>query len=266
MTGSNSNPLVSIITVCRNAGASIGKTLDAVAAQSYAPLEYIVIDGVSTDGTLDLVKACPAVTHWVSEPDKGIADAFNKGIALARGEWIGILNADDWYEPDAVARALQHAEGADILHGAIRYWQGAEPRETVYPNQNRLPWEMTINHPSVFARRKVYEEIGGFRDDFHYAMDYEFLLRAWTAGYKFVEITPGIITNMSFGGASDLHWRKALREVRRAKNLHSAKVARNTLYWLWQLGRGSLRRALQALGLEGAVRFARKHFSILKKQ
>lgn len=259
-------PLISIITICRNAEATIAKTLASVAAQTCAPFEYIIIDGASADRTLELVKACPAVTRWVSEPDNGIADAFNKGLALATGEWVGILNADDWYEPDALQRVLQHVEGADIVHGALRYWEGGSPKETVWPNQNRLPWEMTINHPTVFVRNRIYKEIGGFKTDFRYAMDYEFLLHAWKAGYKFVEVKSGLIANMSFGGASDAHWRKALLEARRAKNSYYPGVVRNTFYWLWQLGRGSLRRGLQALGLEGAVRFARNHFSILKKR
>lgn len=82
-------PLVSIITVCRNAAATIQATLDSVVAQTYPNIEYLVIDGVSTDATLELVGNCPAVTRVVSEPDKGIADAFNKGIALAQGEWVG---------------------------------------------------------------------------------------------------------------------------------------------------------------------------------
>src|SRR5581483_3497952 len=99
---------VSVVTAVRNAAATIARTIASVRAQDFAGIEHIVVDGASGDGTLEVLRSLGRdVALWTSEPDRGISDAFNKGIALARGEIIGILNGDDWYEPGAVAAAVQ---------------------------------------------------------------------------------------------------------------------------------------------------------------
>ena len=257
-------PLVTIITVCRNAQGTIGRTLRSLEAQTYPNIEYIVVDGASTDGTLEAVRQSPAVARWISEPDKGIADAFNKGIALARGEWIGILNADDWYEPDAVAAAMAAPDGADLIHGAVRYWDGGDPREVYHPRQDRLHLEMTINHPSAFVRRSLYERLGGFDPGYRYAMDYELILRFLADGARLVQLE-AVLANMSYGGASDAHWRGAALECARAKSAHLGSPLTAGAYCGWQIARGGARRALEKLGLRGLIRAFRKRFSVVPK-
>ena len=258
-------PLVTIITVCRNAGDTIERTLQSVTAQTYPHIEYIVIDGASTDGTVEMVRACSAVTTWISEADKGIADAFNKGLARASGEWVGILNADDWYEPETVARVIGAIKDADIVHGAVRYWEGDKPREVYYPCQAKLTREMTINHPSVFVRRSVYEAEGGFDPAYRLAMDYELMLRLYVKGYRFKELGNTVLANMSHGGASDRCWAQAFWEAARAKLRHLSSPASTWAYCGWQLIRGSIRRVCERLGFERIVRRARKHISPMRK-
>lgn len=262
----NMAPLVTVITVCRNAEATIGRTLQSVAEQTYAPVEYIVVDGVSTDATLERIAACPAVTRWISEADNGIADAFNKGIAMARGEWVGILNADDWYEPHTVSTIVHAAGDADVVHGAVRYWDGDARKEVYYPNQSALRREMTINHPSVFVRRSVYEAVGGFDVTYKYAMDYELMLRILAAGYRFRSVENAVLANMRFGGASDVNWTAALGEVLRAKGRHFPAPLKNRAYFCLQLLRGKTRRLLEKYGCDEGVRAFRKRWSVMDKR
>ena len=259
-------PLVSIITVCRNAGGVIERAMQSVAAQTYPHIEYIVIDGASTDGTVEIIRACPAVSAWISEADTGIADAFNKGLARASGEWVGILNADDWYEPETVARVVEAAADADVIHGALRFWEGDTPREVYYPRQARLTWEMTVNHPSVFVRRSVYEAEGGFDPAYRLAMDYELLLRLYVKGYRFKELGDTVLANLRYGGVSDRRWTMALREAAWAKLRHLPHPAATWAYFGWQLVRGGIRRACERLGLDRAVRRVRKHISPMRKE
>jgi len=261
----NQSNSVSIVTVCLNSEKTIEKTFSSVCLQDYPNIEYVVVDGDSADSTVDLIKKCSAVTKWISEPDNGISDAFNKGIALSSCEWIGIINADDWYEVDAVKSALMHANNADIIHGPVRYWKNETPIGVYYPNQARLCWEMSINHPSVFVRRSVYEALGGFDPSYRYAMDYEFLLRALAAGYRFCAVSDVILANMSTGGVSDLCWRKSILEVMRAKDKHFPSFFRNRIYFLIQLVRGYARRFFEFLGIDSFVRFFRNYFSVMRK-
>lgn len=257
-------PLVSIITVCRNAEKTIDRTIASVAAQSYARVEYIIIDGASTDGTLDIVKGSPAVTHWISEPDDGIVDGFNKGLRLARGAWIGIINADDWYEEGAVAAVMAAADGADVVHGFVRYWDGDAPREIYYPDQDKLRREMTVNHPSMFVRRAAYEACGGFDPAYRYAMDYELALRLLVKGARF-RMLPQVIANMRYGGASDVHWRRAVLECARAKAALLHAPVSSYAYACWQWLRGGTRRMCERLGLLGVISWFRRHASVVRK-
>lgn len=253
------------MTVCLNSEKTIEKTFNSIICQNYPNIEYIVIDGGSTDSTVALIKKYSVVTKWVSEPDNGISDAFNKGISLASGEWIGIINADDWYEVDAIKSAMRYANEADIIHGPVRYWEGNVPLGIYYPNQAFLRWEMSINHPSVFVRRSVYESLGGFDPSYRYAMDYEFFLRALVSGYRFSTVTDVVLANMSTGGVSDLCWKKSILEVLRAKDKHFPSFLKNKAYFLMQLFRGCCRRFFEFMHLNDFVRFFRKYFSVMRK-
>ena len=259
-------PLVSIVTVVRNRAAALPRAMESVFAQDYSALEYIVVDGGSTDGTLDVIRRFEdRVEIWTSEPDAGISDAFNKGIAFSRGEIIGILNSDDWYEPRAVSasvRALTES-GGDIAHGKLQYWEGGRKSYFVTGDARLLEKGMTIGHPTVFVRRRCYEHFGLFRRDFRQAMDYEWLLRAKVSGARFCFVNEWL-ANMQNGGLGEQRWRQSQKEVARARAIHLARARGPIPYWMYfysAVTKGTIRRTLDTLHLGAARRWYHRHLS-----
>lgn len=252
-------PSVSIVTIVRNGATTLGRAVQSVLSQEYPKIEYIVVDGGSTDGTLDVIRSQDdRIAVWVSETDAGISDAFNKGIAFAHGDIVGILNSDDWYDPGAIS-AVVHAlveSSADIAYGKLQYWEGNRRTYLVTSDASLLDRGMTVGHPTVFVRRACYERLGLFRLDFRQAMDYEWLLRAKVSGalFCFVDLC---LANMQGGGVGDRHWRQSQREVARARAIHLPNARGVIPYWTYlglAITKGTIRRALDALGLS-AVRW-----------
>lgn len=252
-------PLVSIITVVRNGVATVEQTILSVLDQSYIPIEYIVIDGASTDGTIDRIRTFDdRLAYWRSEPDAGISDAFNKGIALARGSIIGLLNADDAYEPDAVATAvavLARDPGAGFVFGHLRLTDRGRSyiayADSGYARiiARRMP---TLNHPTVFMRAAVYAEHGTFRTDLRLAMDYELLLRIHRCGIRGVAVDR-VLATMRLGGLSHQQAHRRIREaiaIAREYGLGSLAAAREYGFAIMKL---ALVSALLAIGAPGAV-------------
>jgi len=251
---SDNQPLVSIVTAVRNGATTFERALQSVLSQDYPRVEYIVVDGGSTDGTLDIIRSRDdRITVWVSETDAGISDAFNKGVAFAHGDIVGILNSDDWYEPGAISAAV-HAlaeSGADIAYGKLQYWQNDRRTYLVTSDASLLDRGMTVGHPTVFVRRACYERLGLFRLDFRQAMDYEWLLRAKSGGARFCFVDT-CLANMQGGGVGDRHWRISQSEVARARAIHLPNARGAIPYWtyLWlAIAKGTIRRALDVLGL-----------------
>lgn len=177
---------MSVVTVCFNSAATIGDTLASVAAQRGVAVEHIVIDGGSTDGTMEIVRRRPHVTVAVSEPDKGPYDAMNKGLARATGDYVGFLNADDFLSaPDALAAMAEAAEAADadaVIAGVAMVDQndpGAVRR--YYAVRSYRPWMLALGHmpphPTFYARTAMLREAGGFDDGFRIAGDFDLILR-----------------------------------------------------------------------------------------
>jgi len=251
---SDPQPLVSIVTIVCNGATTIGRAMKSVLSQEYPKIEYIVIDGGSTDGTLDVIRSQDErIAVWVSEADAGISDAFNKGIAYAHGHIVGILNSDDWYESGAI-NAIVHAlveSGADIAYGKLQYWDGNRRTYLVTGEASLLGKGMTVGHPTVFVRRACYERFGLFRLDFRQAMDYEWLLRAKVSGARFCFIDL-CLANMQGGGIGDRYWRQSQREVARARAIHLPNARGAIPYWTYlglAITKGTIRRVLDALGL-----------------
>ncbi len=199
---------VSIITVVYNGAATLERTIESVLAQDYGNLEYIIVDGGSTDGTLDIIRKHEAkLACWVSERDKGIYDAMNKGIAMATGDWVGLINADDAYAPGAVAKAMRAVAGrpaVNIVHGdiLIDYPNGhAKVKRAKQSGFLLKYWEMVLNHPSFFVRRSYYRG-HPFDPAFRVSGDHLWTLRAWREAPAQFLYVPEVLALFTAGGAS----------------------------------------------------------------
>jgi glycosyltransferase involved in cell wall biosynthesis len=219
LSGSPQRPLVSIVTVVYNGAATLERTIKSVLSQSYANIEYIIVDGGSTDGTIDLLrKYDDKLAYWVSERDKGIYDAMNKGIALCTGKWIGLINADDWYEPDTVQKMVDRA-GSDpkinIVHGDIwlQYPNGQRTLKRARISGFLLKyWEMVLNHPSFFVRRSFYEG-RPFDSRLKVSADHKWTYEAFRDSASSFAYIPAPLANFTVGGASmSIPLKKVLKE------------------------------------------------------
>ncbi len=199
--------LVTVITPCYNSEKTIRRTIESVLNQTYSNIEYLIIDGASTDKTIEIAQSYEAAfggrMKIYSEPDAGIYYAMNKGIGLANGELIGIVNSDDYYEPQAVEYMLKARSDKpyQILYGFERILKDGKETRIVIHHHTNLPNQM-ITHPTCFVTRKLYEDKGVFNTDYRYSADYEFMLRMYKD--KQVEFTPvyKLISNYALGGAS----------------------------------------------------------------
>lgn len=268
-TGESAQPLVSIITVVLNREITLPDAMRSIFDQTYTgPIEYIIIDGGSRDGTVDVIRKHESrIAAWISEPDAGISDAFNRGLALANGAIIGILNSDDWYELDAVervVRAFREQPGAGIACGRLQYWKEDRP-DAIFPSlPDQLGIDMTVNHPTMFVHRDLYERAGLFKLDYRFAMDYELALRFQAMGARFASID-AVLANMRYDGAADRNWYHSLREMRQAqREVYPGRIAFAFAYWL-KFARSVTGRLLAAIGLGALNRFYRSRISRFRR-
>ncbi len=200
-------PLVSIITVVLNGEKHIEQTIKSVLVQSYSNIEYLIIDGGSVDGTLSIIKKYEdKIDYWQSEKDKGIYFAMNQGISLAKGEIIGILNADDFYLENAVTNIIEthHKYNADIYYGdmlLVKDNSAVSSENKMKPDISKMNEKPSVFHPTCFVKKSVYDKIGLFDTQFKISSDYEFLLRCIRKNFKF-QYVPHSITGFRAGGMS----------------------------------------------------------------
>jgi glycosyltransferase involved in cell wall biosynthesis len=220
---SSERPMASVITVSFNSERTIERTIRSVLGQTYPSVEYIVIDGGSRDGTVDIIRRyADRLAHWVSERDRGISHAFNKGIAIARGELIGIINSDDWYEPDAVQVAVSAFEERrpDVIFGDLFFPEIAYSQKGDADFGDKLLYRMpNLNHPTCFVSKQTYDRCGGYDESLEIAMDFELLRRCFLAGCSF-HYTGRTMANMSLAGASSERLAKRYLEVLRVAGYH----------------------------------------------
>lgn len=220
---------ITIITVAFNASRTIADTLDSVAAQTHPDIEHIVVDGASTDDTLDIVgRHGKRVARLISEPDHGIYDAMNKGLSVVTGEVVGFLNADDVYADNAVLErvsAILENEGLDALFGDAEFVNSVRPDHPLRRYRSdrfcpeRIAWGWMPAHPALFLKRSVYERFGQFRTDYRIAGDFELVARIFHGGTLSYRHVPEVLVRMRTGGISTGGWRNTIllnREVLRA--------------------------------------------------
>ena len=199
------NPLVSIITVVYNGQVTIEKCIESVKKQSYGNIEHIIIDGGSTDGTLDIIKKHgDEISYWTSEPDKGIYDAMNKGLKIAQGDFIAILNADDYYLPNAIELSMQEIEetNSDYSFAEVQYVNSKAKIRPIFPlEQNKIYQEMLYPHVSAVISKKIYDEVGYFDTNFKIAGDHDMALRIHLNNYKYCYVSE-VIAELEEGGVS----------------------------------------------------------------
>jgi glycosyltransferase involved in cell wall biosynthesis len=206
--------LVSIITVVFNGEKYLKKTIDSVLNQTYQNIEYIIIDGESTDSTIDIIKSyANKIAYWVSEPDNGIYDAMNKGISIARGELICILNSDDWFEPSAVELFVNSYRETDskyviIVGDTNRIGKNDKVLFTMKNSEEifrrKINYTMSVSHPSVCISASVYKELlKGFRLKYKIISDYDLIFRASKSPQINFIFLHNTVVNMREGGVSD---------------------------------------------------------------
>lgn len=200
-------PLVSIITVVYNGEKTLLDTINSVANQTYKNIEYIIIDGLSTDNTLEIIRSnIKIISTLISEEDDGLYDAMNKGIGIARGDIVGIINSDDWYEPEAVEIAvnafIKNPE-VEIVHGNMNYFYNNQVSKKITPLGGMLRMKllgMSYFHPTFFVKKSVYNGLK-FNINYRILADYDFVMRCILSNKKFYYINR-ILANMRSGGVS----------------------------------------------------------------
>ena len=207
---------ISIITATYNSGSTLRDTIESVLRQTYPDIEYIVVDGASTDSTLNIVREYEPMfggrMRWISAPDRGIYDALNKGIGMATGEVVGFLHSDDFFSsPDVVERLageLERNDRIDAVYGDIHYVSDKDLNKCVryYSSAYFRRWMMLFGfmpaHPSFYCRKEIYGRLGMFSLSYQVAADFECLLRLIYVGKINLKYVPLDCVTMRIGGAS----------------------------------------------------------------
>lgn len=211
------HPKISIITVVYNGDTTIERTIQSVLRQNYDNVEYIIIDGASTDGTVDIIKRYEKnISKWISEKDNGIYDAMNKGIRYSTGDIIAFLNSDDWYLDGALSNVVMQftKKDSDIYFWGVTRDDNGK-RFDRYPELRRLENQyerLAVFHPATFAKKSIFSEIGDFDTAYRIAADYDWLIRAKNYGC-IMQYVDCVTTYYSDGGISTKDWYEAQREA-----------------------------------------------------
>lgn len=245
------NPLVSIITVCKNAESTIEKTIQSVIFQTYKNIEFIIIDGKSSDKTIEIINSYKEnITYFISESDKGIADAWNKGINKSNGFFIQLLNADDYLDEEKIEESInsfkKNKKAAFVFgdlfmlsNNNITYKIIGDPQYI-----SKIKYKMPrINHPTVMAKKELYDKYGLFNPRFSIAMDYEWLLRITQNG-SIGFYSSKICVYMSEGGVSENAF-EALREERDVTVYHGLNFVVGFIIYFTRIIKVSLRKLLE---------------------
>lgn len=209
---SATRPLISVIVPVRNMAATIARTLDSILTQDYPAKEVIVVDGNSSDATVARLKPyMNELAGFVSEPDSGVYEAINKGLERASGDIVAVLNADDHYSHSGVLALYAHKfadPDIDLVFGDLEFFPPSSPERTIRRYSSRgyraamLRYGHMPPHPTMFARRRVYDAVGPYDTSFQIAADFEFMIRAlWLQQHRFDRVD-AVVVRMQYGGLS----------------------------------------------------------------
>jgi len=258
-----SNPPVTVVTVTRNARPALEGTIASVLAQTYRPLDYLVVDGASTDGTLDLLSRFGPPLRWISERDAGIYDAMNRALALIDGAdaYVFFLNADDRFvSPDAIARVMAAADGADFVHCRLELRDDELGDRDVVGGPlalRDLRLQNRCGHQMIFCRRRVFDLVGAFDLAYPIAADYDWVIRVFQDDRIAIRFVPVVAASMAAGGVSQRSYAALLGERQRIVRARfgPAASARFAAYRaVVEVPRLGARRLLRAFGLLRASR------------
>lgn len=218
------SPWLSVIFPVLNNRIGFVRAIDQVLSLRRSDIEIVVIDGGSTDGTLEEIRVRESrISYWETGKDKGIADAFNRGVVHSSGTFIAILNSDDFWDVNALAAieegVRENSEGG-VFYGAVRYVDNESGYAYIRrPRLSALKYRMWLFHPAMVVSRSAYERVGLYDECYTHAMDSEWCHRAIASGLSFVELD-AVLANMSLGGVSDRQFIKSLSQYRRSVIAH----------------------------------------------
>ena len=201
------NPKVSIITTTYNDKENLKKITAQVKNQDYANIEYVIVDGGSTDGTLEVIAEAAEYfgsrLKWISEKDKGIYDAINKGIRLSTGDILGCC-FDQYAGPDVISKmvTIMEKEGTDGVHGDLYYMEGDKVVRYWHQGQGNIRFGWMPGHPTLYLRKSVYDKYGLYKTDYRISADYEFMIRILKDDKVKLSYLPEVLIYMSHGGTS----------------------------------------------------------------
>lgn len=239
---------ISIITVCYNSASTLEKTIDSVLKQTYKNIEYIIVDGNSKDSTVSIIeKYQNKISKWISEPDKGLYDAMNKGIGLATGDLIGILNSDDTFNSNTILEEIvsfHRKNNVDATVGNII--QHTEEGKIVrfYSSNNWNPEKLKIGfmppHPSIFFKKELFDKFGYYRLEFKIGADYELITRFFLKNniswkYSGVTTTAMLVGGLSSSGSSS--YKLITKEIQKALSMNgiSFSPVKIKLRFFWKI-------------------------------
>ncbi len=242
LRGEAVQPLISVVTVVFNGRDGLEETVRSVLAQTYRNIEFVVIDGGSTDGTLDVIRKYErTIAYWMSEPDDGISDAFNKGLSVIGGEWVVFLNSADTFSgPEVLEAMAEYFPVAPVISGFARSGRKIIPKR-VLRNSDPPTVRAMLSHQASIVRTSLFETYGLFDTSYRMRMDYEFWLRVLrNERFHFLD---RVLVEFAAGGASGRNWKQYMVEELRAnrKNMgifHLISLSRILFYLERYLGVG----------------------------
>ena len=262
--------MISIIVAVRNCSRTLQRCINSVNEQEYLDRELIIIDGASNDGTVNIIESNSAIiTRWISEPDKGIADAWNKGVSLARGEWLFFLGGDDYLWDESVLQRMAPTlnmafPSFKVVYGRVACVNADCVVQGVYGGawelaKKQFLVDMSLPHQGIFHHKTLFDGLEGFDTKFRYAPDYEFLLRELPKGAA-LHVPDVIVSGMEIGGfSSTLSLAPdCYIEFAQAHTKHGFK-ARPWL-WYWRYEKALLKAALSKFAGEDLVNLLLKNY------